>query len=417
MMAATPTRDGSAAPQIEPVPRVSIQAFCETPEVAGLIAEAIADRRMAKVHAKQNMGGAAAAVEAYRDAPTPNVIVLEADDSRDALLGHLEELSNFCDAGTKVIIIGRMNDIVLYRLLIASGVSEYLVAPFEVVDFIQAVSTLFRTPGAKPLGRIVAVTGAKGGVGASTVAHNLAWRLSTLTEMATIIADFDLAFGTAGLDYNQDPPQGVAEAVFAPERVDAVFLDRLLSKCGENLNLLSAPAMVDRVPDLPEGSFDSLIDAMRASTPWTVLDIPHVWTGWARKALVGADDVVIVAQPDLANLRNTKNIVDNLRGARQHDKAPKLVLNGVNMPKRPEIQMAEFAKTVELEPIAIIPHDAKLFGSAANNGQMIAEAEPKGKTAEIFTNLAAAVVGRADSRKARRGILDPLIATFVRTKA
>ena len=416
MTSAASSLDNGASRQIEPVPRVSIQAFCESPEVASLVARAIADRRMAKVHAKQNMGGAAAAVEAYRSAPTPNVIVLEAPDSRDALLGQLEALAQFCDSGTRVIIVGRMNDIVLYRQLIARGVSEYLVAPFDVVDFIHAISTLFRAPGAKPLGRIVAVVGAKGGVGASTIAHNLAWRLSTATEMATIIADFDLAFGTAGLNYNQDPPQGIAEAVFAPERVDAVFLDRLLSKCGENLSLLAAPATLDRVLDLPENSFDSLLDAMRASTPWTVLDIPHVWTGWARRALVGADEVVVIAHPDLANLRNVKNILDSLRTARQHDNPPKLILNAVGMPKRPEIQIAEFSKTVELQPIAIIPHDAKLFGSAANNGQMIAEVEPKGKVAEIFSHLASAIAGHSDSRKGRRSILDPLIATFTRAK-
>src|SRR5580704_897307 len=238
-----------AIPQIDPVPRVSIQAFCESSEIATVVQGAINDRRMSKAHVKQNMGGAAAAVEAYRSAPTPNVIILEATANRDALIEQLDELSQFCDAGTKVVILGKVNDIILYRQLIARGVSEYLVAPFGVVDFIQAISQLFSVPGAKPLGRVIAVVGAKGGVGASTVAHNLAWSLASVTEMATIIADFDLAFGTAGLDYNQDPPQGVAEAVFAPDRVDAVLVERLLSKCGEKLSLLAAPATLDRVLD------------------------------------------------------------------------------------------------------------------------------------------------------------------------
>ena len=245
-----------AIAQIDPVPRVSIQAFCESPDIAAIVGAAISDRRMAKAHVKQNMGGAPAAVEAYKSAPTPNVIVLEAAASRDALLAQLEELAEYCDAGTKVVVLGKLNDIVLYRQLIARGVSEYLVAPFGVVDFIQAISLLFSVPGAKALGRVIAVVGAKGGVGASTVAHNLAWSLASVTEMATIIADFDLAFGTAGLDYNQDPPQGVAEAVFAPDRVDAVLVDRLLSKCGEKLSLLAAPATLDRVLDFDEASFE-----------------------------------------------------------------------------------------------------------------------------------------------------------------
>ena len=405
-----------ALAQIDPVPRVSIQAFCELPDIAAVVSAAISDRRMAKAHVKQNMGGAPAAVEAYKSAPTPNVIVLEAPASRDALLAQLEELAEYCDAGTKVVVLGKLNDIVLYRQLIARGVSEYLVAPFGVVDFIQAISQLFSVPGTKPLGRVIAVVGAKGGVGASTVAHNLAWNLASLTEMATIIADFDLAFGTAGLDYNQDPPQGVAEAVFAPDRVDAVLVDRLLSKCGDKLSLLAAPSTLDRVLDFAEVSFDSLIDAMRASTPWIVLDVPHLWSGWARRILVSADDVIVVASPDLANLRNAKNLIDNVKGARLHDAPPRLVLNGVGMLKRPEIAAAEFAKAVETDPTAIIPHDAKLFGGAANNGQMIAEIEPNGKTAQVFIDLASTLAGRPDARKPKRGVLEPLIAKLGRKK-
>ena len=402
--------------QIDPVPRVSIQAFCESPDIAAIVNAAISDRRMAKAHFKQNMGGTPAAIEAFKDASTPNVVVLEAPQSRSALLEQLEELAHYCDAGTKVVVLGKLNDIVLYRQLIARGVNEYLVMPFGVVDFVQAISHLFGVPGSKPLGRVVAVVGAKGGVGASTVAHNLAFTLASVTDMATVIADLDLAFGTAGLDFNQDPAQGIGDAVFAPERVDAVLVDRLLSKCGANLSLLAAPATLDRILDFSETSFDSLLDAMRASTPWIVLDVPHLWSGWARKILISADDVVVVASPDLANLRNAKNLIDNIKSARPHDHPPRLVLNGVGMLKRPEIAAAEFAKAVETGPTSVIPHDAKLFGAAANNGQMIAEIEANGKTAEIFAQLASELAGRAHLRKPRRGVLDPLIAKLGRKR-
>ena len=323
---------------------------------------------MTKAHVKQNMGGAAAAVEAYRSAPTPNVIVLEATADRDALLVQLDELSQFCDAGTKVVVLGKVNDIVLYRQLIARGVSEYLVAPFGVVDFVQAMSHLFSVPGAKPLGRVIAVVGAKGGVGASTVAHNLAWDLATLTEMATIVADFDLGFGTAGLDYNQVPPQGVAEAVFAPERVDADLVDRLLSKCGDNLSLLAAPAMLDRLYDFPETSFDSLIDAMRASTPWIVLDLPHAWnaldaTNAGRRRRGDrrrGPDLPICATPRTSSTTS---------GARARRSPPRLVLNGVGMPKRPEIAAARFRQDGRNGSVAIIPHDAKCSARRPTTGR------------------------------------------------
>ena len=121
--------------------------------------------------------------------------------------------------------------------------------------------------------------------------------------------------------------------------------------------------------------------------------------------LVGADEVIIVAEPDLANLRNAKNIIDNIETARPQDLPPRLVLNGVGMNRRPEIAVADFTKTVEVEPIAVIPHDAKLFGAAANNGQMIAEIEPKGAPPRSSPTSPRLIAGRGELRKAKRSVV------------
>jgi pilus assembly protein CpaE len=403
--------------QIAPVPRVSIQAFCETPATSSTIQDAAADRRMNKAHVKVHMGGAAAAVEAYRSAPTPNVIVIESTSDRTALVQHLDELSEFCDSGTKVIVAGRVNDISLYRELIARGVSEYLVTPFDVVSFVRSISELYTSAGADPVGRVIAVTGAKGGVGASTIAHNIAWASARELDIATVVVDMDLGFGTAGLDFNQDPPQGIAEAVFAPERLDANLVDRLFSKCGEKLNLLSAPATLDRLYDFNETSFDAVVDVLRGAVPVIVLDIPHVWTAWSKRMLVAADDVLIAAAPDLANLRNAKNLFDSLRAARPNDARPKLVMNCVGVQKRPEIAVGDFAKAIEIEPVATIPFDAKLFGTAANNGQMIAEVEPSHAVSQTFAELARIMTGRGETRRAKRNLFDPILARIGRKKA
>jgi pilus assembly protein CpaE len=396
---------------IAPVPRIAIQAFCDTPDVARLIEVSSADRRMDKAHVKVQMGGAPAAAEVYRTAPTPNLIVLEfAAGDGPKLLAALDQLAESCDAGTKVIVIGHVNDVLLYRELIRRGVSEYLIAPIQMIDFIRAVSELYHSPGAEPVGRTIAVVGCKGGVGSSTIAHNLAWAIARGLSTATVIADMDLGFGTAGLNFNQDPPQGIAEAVFAPDRLDSNFLDRLLSKCADTLSLLAAPATLDRLYDFPETSFDSVIDILRASTPCIVLDVPHVWTGWSRRVLIGADEIALVAAPDLANLRNAKVLMDLLRQARPNDRRPKLVINMAGVPKRPEIAPAEFAKALECEPSAVIPFDPQLFGTAANNGQMIAEIQANGKIAETFRDLAGAITGRSEARKPTRSILAPLLS-------
>ncbi|WP_425352975.1 CtpF protein [Alsobacter soli] len=410
--------EGSASSvHIANVPRIAIQAFCETPGVAGAIESSTADRRMGKAHVKVQMGGAQAAAEVYRTAATPNLIVLEyAQGDGSALLRSLDELAESCDAGTKVVIVGHVNDVALYRELLRRGVSDYLIAPISAIDFIRAISELYTAPGAEPLGRTISVIGAKGGVGASTVAHNLAWSISRALSTATVIADLDLPFGTAGLDFNQDPPQGVAEAVFSPDRLDAGFLDRLLSKCADQLSLLAAPATLDRLYDFAESSFDGVIDLMRASTPCIVLDVPHQWTAWTRRILVGSDDIVLVASPDLANLRNAKVLMDVLSQSRVHDRRPKLILNMHGVPKRPEIAPAEFAKALECEAAAVIPFDPHLFGTAANNGQMIAEIQAGGKIAETFVDLARAVVGKSEPKKASKSLLAPLLSRLARAK-
>jgi pilus assembly protein CpaE len=345
------------------------------------------------------------------------VIILESSHDRAALLASLDGLAEVCDAGTKVLVIGHVNDVVLYRELTRRGVSDYLIAPIRPLDVIQAISDLFHAPGAAPIGKTIAVVGAKGGVGASTVAHNLAWAIARKLETPTVIVDLDIAFGTAGLDFNQDPPQGIAEAVFAPDRLDGNVVERLLSRCGDNLSLLAASAMLDRTVDLTETALDQLLDILRGTTPSIVLDVPHTWTAWTRRTLVSADDLVIVAAPELASLRNTKNLFDALRTARPNDHKPKVLLNLAGMPKRPEISPAEFAKALEMELSAVIPFDAQLFGTAANNGQMVAEIKPGGKVNELFLDLAASLTGKPEARRGRAGFMKPIISKLTRRKA
>lgn len=394
---------------IAPAPRVSVQAFCETAETAAAVQGAAEDRRMVKAHVRVQMGGITAAVEAYRSSPTPNVICLESGMGSDEILAGLDELAEVCDAGTRVIVIGRFNDIVLYRELLRRGVSDYLIAPLRPIDVVRAVCGLFSAPDAKPVGRVIAVVGAKGGVGASTVGHNIAWAVARDLALDSVVTDLDLAFGTAGLDYNQDPPQGIADAVFSPDRVDTAFVDRLLSKCADHLSLLAAPATLDRVYDFGAEAFDPVFDALRSTVPCVILDVPHQWSAWTRRVLVGADDILIVAAPDLANLRNAKNLIDLLRAARPNDRRPFYCLNQVGIPKRPEIKPADFSRALEDEPLVVIPFEPQVFGTAANNGQMIAEVASGHRTAEMFRQLAQVLTGRSEAKKPRSKLLPPIL--------
>jgi len=403
----------SANDYIAAAPRISVQAFCETEASAAAVRLAGDDRRLAKAHLSVKMGGMAAAVEAYQNAPTPNVILLESGGHTD-LLASLDDLAAECDPGTRVIVIGSEKDDVPYRELVRRGVNDYVVGPIEPLDVVRSICSLFNASETVMVGRVIAVVGAKGGVGASTVAHNVAWAIARNLKLDSVVIDLDLAFGTAGLDYNQDPLQTIANAVFQPERPDSAFLDRLLSKCTDHLSLLAAPATLEQVYDFGANAFDAIFDTLRLTTPCIVLDVPHQWTAWTRRALEGADDILIVAEPDLANLRNAKNMLNVLKASRPNDQLPLFCLNQVGMPKRPEIDRRSFAKTLESQPVAAIPFDSRLFGTAANNGQMIAELSANHRTSQMFLDIARKLTGHGEESRSRGSLLAPLREMFTR---
>ncbi|MCV0425596.1 MAG: CpaE family protein [Roseibium sp.] len=402
------------ASHVMSIPRITIHGFCLTDATMHIAESAIDDRRMAKAHLKLEMGGIPAAISTFQQAPTPNLIIVEVSGRKEDFIGQLDHLAEFCDAGTKVIVIGDVNDVTLYRDLISRGVSEYLITPVSVFQLIGAIGNLYTDPEAEPLGRTIAFFGVKGGCGSSTVAHNGAWSLARRLQSEVVITDLDLPFGTAGLDYNQDPLQGVFEAISSPERLDETFLDRILSNCSEHLSLLAAPATLERTYDHEEKSFELLLETMKASMPHVVLDVPHVWNSWTKHTLVNVDEVVLVAEPDLANLRNAKNLVDMLKQLRPNDRSPQLIMNKVNVPKRPEIKPDEFAGALGLTVQASIPFEPQLFGTAANNGQMIGEMDSKHSVARMFDDLANSVSGKAQPSPSPRSGLGGLLSKLKR---
>ncbi|RYC09771.1 AAA family ATPase [Ciceribacter ferrooxidans] len=399
---------------LRPLPRISVHAFCVAESTRGVMEKCGQDRRMAKVSLRITSGNIAAAAAMFASTPTPNLIILETDSPSSTLLAELAPLAEVCDPTTRVVIIGRYNDIPLYRELMRNGISEYIVGPVSMAEIISSIAAIFVDPDAEPLGRTVAFIGAKGGVGSSTIAHNCAFGISHLFSTETVLADLDLPYGTANIDFDQDPAQGIAEAVFAPERLDEVFLDRLLTTCSQHLSLLAAPSLLDRAYDYSRDAFQPLLELLQRSAPVTVLDLPHVWSDWTRAVLSEADEVVITCAPDLANLRNAKNMFDALKKLRPNDKSPHFILNQVGMPKRPEIAPNDFFEPLEIDPIAIIPFDAQLFGNAANSGRMISETDAKSPTAETFSQIAHLVTGRATIKRPKKAGLGKVLGLLGR---
>jgi len=383
-----------------PVPRISIHAFCETPAVTELLEKASIDRRLAKAHLTIHMGGISKAVDQFQTAATPNLIILETLADGSEIFAQLGDLAEVCDPTTKVIIIGQINDIILYRELIRQGVSEYIVRPQSPLQIIKTVADLYVDPAAPPIGRTVAFVGARGGAGSSTIAHNVGWCTAEEHESDTVILDLDLPFGTASLDFDQEASAGLVEALTSPERLDDVLLDRLLQKHTDHLSLFTAPSVLDRDYEVDDQAFETVLDVVRGSAPTIVVDVPHVWCSWSKRILTTADEIVITATPDLASFRNTKQLVDILSASRPNDAAPVLIINQFDQ-KTSAVQPAQFAEHVGIKPAAVFNWEPQLFGAAATNASPIIDVSPKSKTSQTFRELSAQLIGRHDASLTR----------------
>ena len=230
----------------------------------------------------------------------------------------------------------------------------------------------------------------------------MAWALSEALKSDVIVADLDLAFGTAGLDFNQEAMQGMAEALQAPERLNEAAIERLLTRCSQHLSILAAPVALDRDYDISAGACGAVLDALGQHAAFVAADLPHLWTPWVKQVLVLADEIVITAAPDLANLRNAKNLVDLLEVSRPTGKPPHLVVNMAKRPRRPDVALEDLSAALELDPDLVIEYDSETFGLAANNGQMIEEVSRKARAAQQFRTLAMTLAQRTEPKEAAR---------------
>ena len=370
------------------LPNISIQAFCERSETAGAIHEMSRDWRMKRTNLKIFMGGLPAALDYYHKESTPALILIESGMRGQELFAQLEQLASVCDEGTRLIMIGAANDIKLYRQLLDKGVSDYIVPPFHPLSLIRTISEHFIDPEKPFTGRVSAFYGAKGGVGSSTLAHNVAWCLAERIQQETALVDLDSSWGTTGLDFAYDATQGLEEALSQPERLDDTLLDRIMLRHTAKLSILPASGTLDMNPIMNTDAFETVVNGVRKISPISILDMPHIWCDWTRNILTSVDDVIITATNDLANLRNTKHLLDFLKAERPNDSAPILILNQVGRSKNHEISVKDFSAAIDMEPALVVPFDPDAFFEAANDGKMLTDVKSAGQTVNGLTYIA-----------------------------
>ncbi|CDK98822.1 Pilus assembly protein cpaE [Magnetospirillum gryphiswaldense MSR-1 v2] len=383
--------------------RVTIDAFALSPGVETALVAAGRERALQHSRLGVHAGGLPGAIVHLAHNPTPQVVIVEENDDDRTMLGRLEQLAEVCDPGTRVIVIGSLNDIGLYRTLLGHGVSEYLVAPVTPGQIAGAVSALFADPAAAPRGKVTALWSARGGAGASTIARNLAWHMGKALGEQAIYLDLDMTFGASDLAFNLEARQSAAEVLAQPERLDSVLLDRFLVVHDDYLRLLPSGGAAPRSLDIQTEAAEQLVDLAARMAPALVLDLPHVWAPWTEALLRAADEVVVVARPDLASLRDCKLLLESLAANRNGNAPARLVINGLDLCRKTQLTVKDFHDTLAVAPALVLPWDSVLFGEAGNNGQLLAELGKGHKIVGQLESLAATLVGRGQARKDRGG--------------
>jgi pilus assembly protein CpaE len=370
----------------EPLPPIRVHAFWDRPEAAEMIAKFASDRRAGSATFDFVRGGAEAAIERYGKEPSPDLLLLDTTLRGGDILSALDRLARVLLSDTQVIVLGGVNDVTLLRELSARGVAEYIVAPFQPDHLARAACVLFADADKS---HTIAVIGARGGVGASTLAMNLAWSIAEHHAAATALVDLDFAFGGIAPASNHS----IAEAFAESDAIDAA-LERSVVRTTPRLRLYPGPGTVAQLHEFDADALHAVIARVRRTSSFVVLDLPHVWNDWVKQTLLRADSVLVVTSPDLAGLRNTDNMLKLLRSESARVAAPAVVLSMTGVPKRPEILQKDFTEALMAEPAATIPFDPALFGDAVVKAQTLAEAQPESKTARTIDDLASLLSGR-----------------------
>ncbi len=382
-------------------------AFTEDSDTRDSVARAAAVRGWpaSTVHE----GGIAAAVRTFTVAPAPRVLVVDMSASADPTTD-IRALMELVGSDRSVIALGTVNDVALYRELMAAGVREYLVKPVTADDLRRAIE---KNETASPVpanearsGRVTVVMGARGGVGASTVAVNSAWLMAHELDHRVVLVDFDFEFGTLALALDVEPYSGLHEALEVPERLDDLLIDRATVKKSESLYVLGAQAPLEAAVNCDPLALTTLLDHLRSRFDDVVVDLPR--TTRERDVVLGeASEVVVVSEFSLAGVRDTVRLVDFCKQA-----APKarvsVVVNRAEAGGKGQISKANFERALENRVDLVVPLDAKAAAKSVNVGEPMARIARTSKAIKALRQLGARLTGtdtaqgKSAWRKAKR---------------
>jgi pilus assembly protein CpaE len=347
-------------------------------------------------------GGLRNAVQSLSVSASPNILFVDLSESGDPL-NDINALAEVCEPGTVVIATGEVNDVRLYRDLVSSGIQDYLLKPFSADQlreaFVNAQSTL---NGPKSVESSVdrphmltAIVGARGGVGASSIASSVAWLFSETHKRSTALLDLDVHFGTGALALDLEPGRGLTDAIENPGRIDGLFIERAMVRANDKLSILSSEAPINQPLLTDGGAFYQLIEEMKVAFECTVIDLPRNMLVQHPHLINDVQSVVVVAELTLAGARDMIRLLSWFKSNAPQAKTM-VAVNRVGPSGTPEISRKDFEASIERKIDFAIPFDVKTVCQAAKLGKSVAEVGKASKMGQEILAIADALVATAD---------------------
>jgi pilus assembly protein CpaE len=380
--------------------REQFLAFVGDTETFAVIDQVVGE--MMLPHASIRQGGVKEAVKHLGEQRSPKLLLIDVSGS-DLPLSDINALADVCEPGVTVVAVGDRNDCGLFRDLLQHGVADYLVKPITPNLLQKAILAATEQSGVikgnHKLGKLVAVTGTRGGVGATTVAASVAWLIAHERRRRVALVDLDLQFGTIALSLDLEPSHGLREALENPNRIDGLFMDRVLIQHSERLFVLSAEESPDETLLLDYGAVELLMTELRNKFHYVVVDVPRSPNACTHQVLQSATDLLLVTDLSLAGMRDTMRLTGMLPTTNASCNTV-LVVNRVGEHKQGEMPRAEFEKGVSRKLDLLLPFDARTVAAATNFGQPVASA--KGPVAAGLREITARLCGPAAGTAATR---------------
>ncbi|MGV3770260.1 MAG: AAA family ATPase [Sphingobium phenoxybenzoativorans] len=349
---------------------------------------------------KVNKGGLRNAVQSLSVSTSPQILFVDMSESGDPL-NDINGLAEVCEPGTVVIAAGQVNDVRLYRDLVASGIQDYLLKPFgpdQLRDAVAQAQAVFLAPrtdaGAERAHLAVAVIGTRGGAGASTIATSLSWMLSDKAKRLTALLDLDVHFGTGALAMDLEPGRGLTDAIDNPSRIDGLFIERAMVRASDKLAILSAEAPISQPMMTDGGAFYQLQEEFRSAFECSVLDLPRAMLIQHPHLMNEVNVAIVVTELTLAAARDSIRILSWLKSNTPQTRVL-VVANRVHA-NALEISRKDFEQSIERKVDILIPFDTRIASQAAKLGKTFAEVAKGSKVGIACTALMTEVQGAVE---------------------